>query len=109
MKHTRSSHFAIRARERGILTVDGEILKAAIEAALRDPEQTMLDKVCVSVGGGVIYRFFVPDGVFYAVVRNGVAATVLTQAMVRKKKWALKMQRRGFTRRNARLPRGKRG
>jgi len=44
-----------------------------------------------------IWRFGLVEGIFYAAVgHDGRPRTILTKDMVRRKKWALKRQRRGI-------------
>lgn len=84
------SHFAQRAQERGIYSIDGDVLKRLIERDIAAENHTLGEWVC-EVGpkdcGAWLYRVVLREGTFYAVMRqfNGqwTACTVLTQEQKR--------------------------
>lgn len=91
------THFGQRAAERGISSVDGDRLKGALEWAIRAGRDDLVSYVMDQQDGTAIYRFRVPEGVFYAVAHRGSGnvLTCLTQRMVGAKKWTRKMRKRG--------------
>lgn len=93
-------HFAARCRERGITETDPYVLADEIRQAVSMDGAGHMDRVMKTADGrGTIWRFSVPEGIFYAVVNNeGHPMTVLTQDMVRKKKWANKKRKKGHRR-----------
>lgn len=96
------NHFARRCRERGITsTCPYQIareLKQAVSGGGTSLEVAQKVMPCLT-GDNDIWRFKVSEGIFYAVIGpEGGPRTVLTQEMIRKKKWARKRQKRGHFR-----------
>ena len=80
------SHFAQRARERGIASVDGEVLRNTLRRAVINSNGELIE-VVFSVGKGrKIWRFQVAEGVFYAVINDETndPITVITQAQMKR-------------------------
>lgn len=90
------THFGQRAMERGIRSVPGDVLKEDLERAICRGDETVVERVMVW-GGGMIYRFWVDEGIFYVLadLDDGTPITCFTHEMVRRKKYARKMQKRG--------------
>lgn len=86
-------HFAQRARERGITETCTEMLQYDLRERIASGE---LDLV-LTYREMRYWRFHVDEGIFYALTSlNGcVPITVYTQDMMRKKKWAAKMRKKG--------------
>lgn len=79
-------HFAQRCIERGIHSVNPDVLRREIERAVADGRDDFVKFVCPTANGKHrIFRFLLPvEGPFYAVVSpDGRAITVLTQEMIR--------------------------
>lgn len=96
------NHFARRCRERGITsTCPDQIareLRQAVAGGGTALEVAQRVMPCLR-GGADIWRFRVREGIFYAVIGpDGNPRTILTQEMIRKKKWARKRQKRGQVR-----------
>lgn len=91
-----SSHFNQRCRERGITTTDLDTLLYGICWAVEKGRDDICEKV-LTYRDGRYWRFRCPDGVFYAVtgLKDPRPRTVITQEMLRKKKWAKKQSRKG--------------
>ena len=100
------SHFARRCLERGIRSVPGDVLAAAIRAAVLAGDESKAEFVKHVDERADLYRFRVAEGVFYALVGRDAERwprTVYTQRMKRKMDRALKSQkkRRSMTGRRA--------
>jgi hypothetical protein len=70
------AHFAIRAEERGVVSVSGSRLLWYVNAALRRRRDDLIEYVWPTRTGGDLYRISLPEGLFYPVVRGGCAATI---------------------------------
>jgi hypothetical protein len=94
------SHFAQRCGERGIVATDPWWLAAELEkAVLGQPNGLRFATKVIPCFGrrADVWRLGIAEGIFYAAVgHDGHPRTVLTKDMVRKKKLALKRQRRGL-------------
>lgn len=90
-------HFNRRCRERGIVTADADELFHRLVSAIKsfDP---FVDFV-MTYNGGRYWRFHCEDGIFYTVtgITDPFPRTILTQSMIRQKKWAHKAKKRGYT------------
>jgi hypothetical protein len=89
------THFQNRCRERGIVSTDLDLLFQGISWAIDNARDDLVEMV-LKTKKARFWRFRCPDGIFYAVtcLRNGRPQTVLTQAMMRKKKFAARKARR---------------
>lgn len=89
-------HFEQRCLERGITRTDPAQLRDAISWAIAAKRDDLVDRM-MTTADGVFWRFRCPDGIFYTVTGHGsdTPKTVLTQDMMRNKKWARKQQKRG--------------
>lgn len=90
----RQSHFSQRCAERGIVNTDVDLLFAGITWAIQENRDDLVEKV-LETKSTRFWRFRCPDGIFYAVTAldNGRPMTVLTQEMMRRKKWGAKAAR----------------
>ena len=90
------SHFADRCKENGIDSSPGNILAAAIRWEVKHGvEGDKVERVMAANGGRDIYRFRVPEGIFYAVIGDDDwPVTLYTQEIVRQKKRARRTERR---------------
>jgi hypothetical protein len=90
----RQSHFSQRCVERGIVSTDTDMLFAGIKWAVEEGRDDLVEKV-LETEEARFFRFRCPDGIFYAVtpLDSGRAMTVLTQDMMRRKKWGAKAAR----------------
>lgn len=91
-------HFQERCRERGIEVADVDQLFVSLEIAIREKRFDVIDHV-LRTDRSDYYRFRCEDGIFYCVTRaeSSRPLTVLTQPMMRKKKWAHKKRKRFHT------------
>ncbi len=97
-------HFVERCYESGITKTDPYVLQSELRDAVRSlgavtPSIDFVERVVPSYNHEdcTIYRFRIVEGIFYAPCgKDGWPRTILTKEMVRKKKWAYKMTRRGF-------------
>jgi hypothetical protein len=95
------THFGKRAAARGVRSVPGDVLAHAVEQALAQGRQDMLDRLWPTVTGNMVYRFAVREGCFYAIVSpQGVAVTLYTQAMISGMRQARRAIRRAGRRDN---------
>lgn len=92
----KTHHFDQRCLERGIDTTCLFTLRNGISWAIQRARDDLVELVLTSETGKY-WRFRCPDGIFYAVTKpdGHWPVTVVTQEMFRKKRWALKMQKRG--------------
>lgn len=90
------THFGQRARERGIRSTHGDVLREQLRAAIRKGDEKVVERV-MAWGCGVIWRFWVPEGRYYVLAdtETGSPITCFTHEMVRRKKFARKKQKRG--------------
>ena len=88
-------HFQQRCIDRGITDTNSEALWEALRIAILDGNESMAEPVMPGDGEAWIYRFKVPEGIFYTVAGpDGRPRTILTQGMVARKKQARKMRKR---------------
>jgi hypothetical protein len=88
------SHFARRCRERGIASVPGNILAAWLMQGIRDRDENIARFVRRMDDECDLYRFIVPEGVFYCVAgADHWPRTLYTQEMKRKFDKARKSER----------------
>lgn len=89
-------HFAQRCIERGIRSVSPMDLLHALRRAYQEGDGDMIEHVMDDdLSGHPIYRFRVAEGRFYApFTHDGWPMTVLTQRMIRNKKWARKKRKK---------------
>lgn len=89
------THFNQRCLERGITKTDPNQLFTSIKHAIEN-NTGLVDKVLVRPNG-TYWRFRCEDGIFYAITGNSDPRprTVITQQMMRSKKWAHKQEKRG--------------
>lgn len=82
------SHFGRRARQRGVVSIPGDLLHWAVERALLEGRAHAIDLVFNICPTTAVYRILLPEGSFYPVVRDGsMAVTIYCQRqmqMVRK-------------------------
>lgn len=71
MKSEPRGHFEKRCRERGILETDPTLLKNGLKWAVKNSRGDLVEKV-LQHDGADHYRFRCPDGIFYAVFRDGI-------------------------------------
>ena len=97
------THFTDRCRERGITETDALALQWRVRTAIEMEDWDFVDKVMTDKDGSTIWRFEVPEGVFYTVTHAGSTypKTLLTHAMVRKKKKGAKTREKKAKRRYA--------
>lgn len=89
------THFAQRAREYGITSIDGRTLGLEIKRALDGVGDRIVEFV-LEHDGSRFYRFFVAEGVFYCpVVADNWPATVYTQGMMKRQRRKRKAKRGG--------------
>jgi hypothetical protein len=76
------THFGERAGQRGVCCIPGDLLKWAVERALFEGRQDVIEKVWDICPDTSLYRILLPEGAFYPVIRrdNGVAVTIYSQA-----------------------------
>lgn len=93
------NHFCQRCSERGITQTDTRLLQRGIAWAIVNKRDDLVERV-MNLRDGVFWRFRCPDGIFYAVTQQDDPwpRTVLTQAMMRKKKFARRAKLRGIAR-----------
>lgn len=81
------THFAARAKERGLDDIDQDALHKDLRIALADPIRwhEYVEPVFALEGGAYLWRFRAkPDTFHYVVARNGGPITILTEAMMRR-------------------------
>ncbi len=81
----RREHFYLRCRERGITTTDPKEVLYNVEMSVATGDEGYAKFVFRMNAGYRLYRFMVPEGVFYAVVKpdKPYVMTCLTQEMLR--------------------------
>lgn len=78
-------HFAMRARERGVRSIRGDLLKWAVERAFVLGRDDLIEPVFAVCPECTIYRVLLPEGPFYAVMRpaKARACTLYSHAEMR--------------------------
>lgn len=91
MTHAEGSHFNQRCRERGIVTTDLAKLHAGLRWAIQNGRQDLV-RFVMTLEDVDYWRFSCPDGLFYCLTKHGHSnpMTVMTQEMMRHKKWVRK-------------------
>ena len=91
-----TSHFAQRARERGITKTCPETLRNDLRKRIAAGDLELV----LTYREMRHWRFHVDEGIFYALtsLSDCVPVTVYTQEMMRNKKWAAKMAKKGMGR-----------
>jgi len=84
------THFGIRAAQRGVQSVPGDWLKWAVERAITQGRDDLVERMFEIDDGSTLYRVILPDGPTHPVIRNHVAVTVYSPKEVR----ALRQTRR---------------
>jgi hypothetical protein len=94
------THFGQRAQGRGITSVPGDVLRAAVRWAVRADHSEFVQHVFTQSPGKDFWRFRVDEGFFYALI--GVECspvTVYTADMIRLERERRKRNRRTRSRR----------
>lgn len=91
-----ATHFNLRCRERGIVKSDLDLLHRGLRWAIEQGRDDLCEMV-LKYKDVRYWRFRCPDGIFYAVTgeNDNQPRTVVTQSILRKKKWAAKRNRKG--------------
>lgn len=100
------THFGIRAAERGVSTLPGDLLKWVVERALFLDRGDLVELVFRIDQESRLFRIILPEGMFFPVVsQRGNAVTIYTTEMVRKaradRRWRL--AKHGCRQRSARV------
>ncbi|PCJ08763.1 MAG: hypothetical protein COB16_06635 [Rhodobacteraceae bacterium] len=69
-------HFVERAEERGVVSVSGAQLYWYVSLALVRGRDDLVELVSPTRSGGVLYRIWLPEGLFYPVIREGRPVTI---------------------------------
>lgn len=98
------THFASRAENRGVKSIDGELLKWLVERALHEGRADLIEKVFDVCPATAIYRVLLPEGPFYPVVRQATlkARTLYSRDELRGQRFGRRMRKRLQGRRSRR-------
>lgn len=93
------THFGKRAAERGVDSIPGDLLKWAIEQAVGEGREDMVEPVFPICSKSRLFRVLLPEGVFFPVINGGVAVTIYSEEMVRQLRRARRWRKRNQGRR----------
>jgi hypothetical protein len=90
------THFGIRAAERGISSINGDLLKWYVERALAAGRDDLVERVRPICPEVTVFRIMLPEGPFYPVVRvrRGQARTIYTQDQMRTQRQVQRSRKR---------------
>jgi hypothetical protein len=90
------THFNARCRERGITSTDPDLIFRGIKWAIERGRDDLC-KMVMRTKAGRFWRFRCPEGIYYVVTGENDTnpRTVLTQDMMRNKKYAKKKAKKG--------------
>lgn len=98
-----TTHFAMRADERGIRSIPGHLLLWVVAEALRQDRTDLVAPVFLMSEASRAWRILLPEGCFYPVVRlGGCLVTIYTQAQIKNVRHA-RRQRKRMTGKRARF------
>lgn len=88
------SHFALRAGERGVVSVPGGQLLWLVGQARQRQREDLLEPVFRLCPESTLHRIILPEGAFYPVIRGGVAVTIYSPFEKRQLRRARRLRRR---------------
>ncbi len=103
VRYARVKHFRDRCLERGIREENIRDLYVGIPWAIKNERHDLVEKVLVEKGV-TYYRFRCPDGIFYALVKDGKTSpsTIYTQKMFKNRRRVAKFRKRRHLKKEAR-------
>jgi hypothetical protein len=88
------THFGQRAAERGVDSIPGDLLKWAIERAVGEGREDLVEPVFLICSDSRLFRVMLPEGVFFPVIKGRVAVTIYSAEMVRQLRRARRRRKR---------------